>query len=184
MTNYKECPFCGKKVASWDNCRGLEMCVGFEECDEDILSVSLVCNMSAGGCGASTGFRPTKNEAIAAWNKRDIKQYCNQCDAVKALVDWRDDAKAQIEILQSKLAAKDRQLENSTALVDSLCQQKVEVFREKNAVIARLKRQLQVAAETKFEEADVNNYCQTCFGGKKCDGTKEYCVTHWLHELS
>ena len=130
MTNYKECPFCGKKVASWDDCRGLEACAGFEECDEDIFSVSLVCNMSAGGCGASTGFRPTKNEAIAAWNKRDIKKYCNECDAVKSLVEWRDNAQQQIADLQAQLAAKERQLEAAAMDIDGRSDCPAEVFEE------------------------------------------------------
>lgn len=52
----KPCPFCGGKAelnGHWVR-----------------DSVAIRCNFVEGGCGASGGFRPTKLEAIKAWNRR------------------------------------------------------------------------------------------------------------------
>ena len=70
-TELKPCPFCGKTVAKLSNCKDLEDCENFEECGCDEIMHTVVCNWNNGGCGASTGYRKTENEAIEAWNRRE-----------------------------------------------------------------------------------------------------------------
>lgn len=73
------CPFCGKSVATLSNAKELEDCCNFEDDDvcPDCMDWSggcgfhtVVCGVTDGGCGAATGYFPTKSEAIAAWNRR------------------------------------------------------------------------------------------------------------------
>ena len=52
------------------NCRELEDCAHFEVCDTDILYFAYVCSVNHGGCGATTGYYETEEEAIEAWNRR------------------------------------------------------------------------------------------------------------------
>lgn len=65
----KPCPFCGCKEIMIANCIELEDCEKFEGCDEEVY-LTAVCNFNKGGCGASGGYRRTKEEAIEAWNRR------------------------------------------------------------------------------------------------------------------
>lgn len=69
----KQCPFCGNKNIDIDGCQGLEMCKGFEDCCENEMK-SVVCNVNKGGCGASSGFCFTAEQAIEKWNIRDGKK--------------------------------------------------------------------------------------------------------------
>lgn len=71
MSELKKCPFCGKKVAE---CKSV---VEIEEIDEnnDLYgrwedTYEVVCNYNKGGCGATSGARGCKDEAIEAWNRR------------------------------------------------------------------------------------------------------------------
>ena len=69
----KQCPFCGNKNIIFDGCRGLEMCNEFEDCHENEMK-SVVCSVNKGGCGASSGFYFTEEQAIEKWNIRDGKK--------------------------------------------------------------------------------------------------------------
>ena len=51
------CPHCGKSNIVLDE-------------DENTNMKSFVCDFNNGGCGASGGYRETKEEAIEAWNRR------------------------------------------------------------------------------------------------------------------
>ena len=64
----KPCPFCGGQSIGLDSCKGLEECQNFEECGSQYHAI--VCNWNSGGCGASSGYYPTVEEAIEAWNRR------------------------------------------------------------------------------------------------------------------
>lgn len=66
----KPCPFCGNTNIHKTNCRELEDCAHFEVCDTDILYFAYVCSVNHGGCGATTGYYETEEEAIEAWNRR------------------------------------------------------------------------------------------------------------------
>ncbi|MCB6992419.1 Lar family restriction alleviation protein [bacterium 210820-DFI.6.37] len=66
----KPCPFCGGEELSIESCKSLEECEEFEGCNDDGY-VAVVCDMTAGGCGSSSGYYKTKQEAIAAWNRRN-----------------------------------------------------------------------------------------------------------------
>lgn len=63
------CPFCGKSVAYIADCHELQDCKNFEACEGEGY-VSVVCNFNKGGCGASSGYFRTTEEAIFAWNRR------------------------------------------------------------------------------------------------------------------
>lgn len=60
----KPCPFCGAKTS-----------VEIEIDDEDDYATNYAvnCDYSKGGCGATSGYRQTKAEAIELWNKRSVK---------------------------------------------------------------------------------------------------------------
>ncbi|MBU2701144.1 hypothetical protein Ga0466249_002258 [Sporomusaceae bacterium BoRhaA] len=64
------CPFCGGKNIEFDDCKGTEACNNFEECKSAYYTV--VCNINKGGCGASSGYYQTKEQAIKAWNRRVV----------------------------------------------------------------------------------------------------------------
>lgn len=76
MIELMSCPFCGKNVAEPTNIQNCEMCANFE--DEDMCpnyeecgyGHFIVCNVNKGGCGASTGWYKTVDEALAAWYRR------------------------------------------------------------------------------------------------------------------
>ena len=80
MIELETCPFCGKNVAEITNIQNCEMCANFE--DEEMCPSYeecgyghfIVCNVNNGGCGASTGWYQTVEEAINAWNRRDGEQ--------------------------------------------------------------------------------------------------------------
>lgn len=63
MSKLKPCPFCGKSIAvAWCNKDWLDF--------EKIETYAVSCDMNEGGCGGSSGFYETKEEAIEAWNRR------------------------------------------------------------------------------------------------------------------
>lgn len=70
------CPFCGKSVAEHTTIQDCEMCANFE--DEEMCPEYeccghghfVACNVNKGGCGASTGWYQTPEEATEAWNRR------------------------------------------------------------------------------------------------------------------
>ena len=73
MTDLLKCPFCGGEAA--------EMLDEFDEYREKFgdefneigLGASykaVCCSVNKGGCGAVGGWKPTEDEAIAAWNAR------------------------------------------------------------------------------------------------------------------
>jgi len=65
----KPCPLCGLKVATVTTCADLEECENFETCEDSGFHI-VVCDVNKGGCGASSGYRKTYDEAIEAWNWR------------------------------------------------------------------------------------------------------------------
>lgn len=66
----RKCPFCGKDVADYASCMEMRVCADFRKCEEGQY-VCVVCSFARGGCVASTGFFPTREEAEEAWNMRD-----------------------------------------------------------------------------------------------------------------
>ena len=78
MKELISCPFCGKNVATISTVADCELCANFEEeevCEAYEESGScgmkfVVCAFNAGGCGASSGWHKTEQEAIDAWNNR------------------------------------------------------------------------------------------------------------------
>ena len=75
----RRCPFCGADVACLSNAKELEDCKHFEDEDkcpamkweEECKSVCVVCDVSKGGCGASSGYATSIEKAIAKWNIRN-----------------------------------------------------------------------------------------------------------------
>ena len=72
----KPCPFCGGENIEFCTCKELEDCANYEKCqsisfgDLQFMFYIIVCNKNKGGCGASSGYYPTKEKAIEAWNRR------------------------------------------------------------------------------------------------------------------
>lgn len=72
------CPFCGSaKAPTVMTAQESEQCVHFEsasckcfELDAECEVAHVVCDMTKGGCGASSGFRMSKGEAANDWNQR------------------------------------------------------------------------------------------------------------------
>lgn len=64
ITNLKTCPFCGNK--------NVEICSGAEiEEDENIAECyAVVCSIHDGGCGATGGYKNTREDAAKNWNNR------------------------------------------------------------------------------------------------------------------
>ena len=72
MSKLKACPFCGNKNIHIESCKDLEDCGNFEECYNDGY-VAVICSFNNGGCGASSGYRKSSDEAMEAWNYREAK---------------------------------------------------------------------------------------------------------------
>lgn len=75
----KPCPFCGKSVAVLSDVQDCEMCANFESnaCprftnQKSCPWIFVVCNCSKGGCGTTTGWFRSEEDAIEAWNRRNI----------------------------------------------------------------------------------------------------------------
>lgn len=68
----KPCPFCGKTVAFVGNIAEIEHIDEGDPFFEDALKrFTVVCNYTAGGCGATNGFwHKTVESAMEAWNRR------------------------------------------------------------------------------------------------------------------
>lgn len=64
MSELKNCPFCGNKNIILDDDNDPAVYVLQSE-----LHI-VVCDFNQGGCGASTGWEATKEQAIKAWNQR------------------------------------------------------------------------------------------------------------------
>ena len=80
----KPCPHCGKNVAEVTNVKDIEECGKFEstdcpcfsfEPDPDCYMKTVVCCVNKGGCGASSGWKESEEEAIKAWNTRYIDNF-------------------------------------------------------------------------------------------------------------
>ena len=69
MVELKRCPFCKGQniniIACYDDTCDDVYCEG---CDK--VHYTVVCNARRGGCGATCGWRATKEDAITAWNTR------------------------------------------------------------------------------------------------------------------
>lgn len=73
------CPFYGAEATEITDVHDLEECGNFEyeDCPCELYEDSgnfgyytIVCSANRGGCGSSSGYFPTKEQAIEAWNKR------------------------------------------------------------------------------------------------------------------
>lgn len=58
MTKLKPCPFCGSTS------------VDVKDDYHPVPNYYAVCDYNKGGCGASSGYCRTEEEAIEAWNRR------------------------------------------------------------------------------------------------------------------
>lgn len=67
MAELKSCPFCNNNKISVvvDNA---EYSLGL--IDETDVHFKVICSTTSCGCGASSGWRNTKQEAIECWNTR------------------------------------------------------------------------------------------------------------------
>lgn len=78
MAELKPCPFCKGQniniIACYDDACDEACC---ERCC-DKVTYAVVCNAHRGGCGASCGWRTTKEDAITAWNTRTPKRKENK----------------------------------------------------------------------------------------------------------
>ena len=75
----KLCPFCGNSAVDLTNIHNLGDCGNFDTndcpCEKyqnpgECNYHTVVCNFNKGGCGAISGYYPTEERAIAAWNRR------------------------------------------------------------------------------------------------------------------
>lgn len=77
----KPCPYCAKRVAVLSCAKELEECKYFDKEGEDICpnfewfappckKIRVVCDFTKGGCGATSGYAGTIEEAIRKWNMR------------------------------------------------------------------------------------------------------------------
>lgn len=108
MSELKPCPICGKtETLKISDCVAIEDCDRFEICDKVTFKL-IVCDYNKGGCGTSSGYRPTKEQAIEAWNDRyeptckmtqGINEYshetewkCSECGAsiLRPVLPWRE----------------------------------------------------------------------------------------------
>lgn len=72
MDELKPCPFCGSTEAvGYTGCKEVEACDNCLDCGyTPSLGDCVVCNVKKGGCGASSGFATSKEEAAEKWNRR------------------------------------------------------------------------------------------------------------------
>jgi len=68
MYELNYCPECGKKISQLRACPFCGQDVA--KVEEDPYKVYVVCNYHEGGCGATSGYHHSKEEAIEAWNRR------------------------------------------------------------------------------------------------------------------
>ena len=66
MEELKNCPFCGGS----DVCPVMNTELEGLEHSEGSGYFTVVCKYNNGGCGATSGYRPTRKDAIIAWNGR------------------------------------------------------------------------------------------------------------------
>ena len=67
MTELKPCPFCGGTKLTIKSCNETTE-------DNNFENYAVCCDFTHGGCGASSGYRPNRGEAIEAWNRRAGEQ--------------------------------------------------------------------------------------------------------------
>lgn len=72
MDKLRECPFCGRSdTVTLMTAREMEDCKSSGTCQlRDCESVTVVCDFTQGGCGASGRYARTEEEAAECWNRR------------------------------------------------------------------------------------------------------------------
>jgi len=93
------CPFCGKTDA-------VEVMQEADSCSVYHGSYQVVCNTRSGGCGSTSGYYTTIEDAIKAWNKRNMEtKMITQEEALSVLtaLSWnpRRDEQDAIEFNQA-----------------------------------------------------------------------------------
>ena len=61
----KPCPFCGGKNIVFIDSEGMSV-----DDDDSAEQYAVCCSFLKGGCGATSGFKQTRFEAMIAWNRR------------------------------------------------------------------------------------------------------------------
>lgn len=69
LSQLRACPFCGREVAKVMTARELFRDEGIE----GIGGFYAICGVNEGGCGTSSGWHKTEEEAMEAWNRRGGK---------------------------------------------------------------------------------------------------------------
>lgn len=86
----KPCPFCGsKRLTVWAEGDYLD--------GEEIILIAVSCDVNLGGCGATSGFKKDKVEAIKAWNMR------TEPDQVEFSPEWLKEARSKAGLSKNEL---------------------------------------------------------------------------------
>ena len=68
----KPCPFCGEDTSVF--CMSAAQIEMLDEDDPNydnaVFEFAVCCDFHLGGCGATSGYRDTAEEAVEAWNRR------------------------------------------------------------------------------------------------------------------
>ena len=73
QSTLRRCPFCGGTKLTVKSCSEITEENDFEKCKQ-LPYYAVCCDFRHGGCGASSGYRPNRGEAIEAWNRRAGEQ--------------------------------------------------------------------------------------------------------------
>lgn len=69
MEKLKSCPFCGNTKLQFESCADEQCCNdNCEGCEDKTTAV--LCSLTEGGCGASSGYFFSEEKAAEHWNRR------------------------------------------------------------------------------------------------------------------